>query len=91
MIMPPSPQHTPCEEHSRHLAEHDARLAKGDAILTTVKRIETAVCGDPDMGIEGLATLPKRVQALERRQWWMLGGVAALSTGIPLVLQMLGK
>lgn len=89
--MPPPTPHTPCEEHSRRLEKAEQRLEKGDAILTTVKRIETAVCGDPEMGVEGLATLPRRVQALERRQWWVLGGVAALSTGIPLLLQMLGK
>ena len=85
------PPHTPCEDHTQRLAEHDTRLAKGDAILEEVKRIRVAVCGDPDMGVEGLAALPAKVRALERRQWWMLGGVAALSTGIPLLLQMLGK
>lgn len=89
--MPPPTPHTPCEEHSHRLEKAEQRLEKGDAILATVKRIETAVCGDPEMGVEGLATLPRRVQALERRQWWVLGGVAALSTGIPLLLQMLGK
>ena len=85
------PAHTPCEDHARRLGEAEARLEKGDAILRTVKRIETAVCGDPEMGIEGLSSLPKRVTALERRHWWTLGAVTALSTGIPLLLQLLGK
>lgn len=87
--MPPTHQPHPCDEHARRLLEAESRLEKGDAILKTVKRIETAVCGDPDMGIDGLATLPKRVQALERRQWWQLGAVAALSTAIPIILQLL--
>lgn len=78
------PAHTPCEDHARRLGEAEARLEKGDAILRTVKRIETAVCGDPDMGIEGLATLPKRVTALERRYWWMLGAFAAASAALQL-------
>ena len=86
-----SPTPTPCGEHARRLDEHDKRLANGDKILATVKRIETAVCGDPEMGIEGLSSLPKRVTALERRHWWTLGAVTALSTGIPLLLQLLGK
>lgn len=78
------PAHNQCEDHSRRLAEAEERLEKGDAILKTVKRIETAVCGDPAMGIEGLATLPKRVTALERRYWWMLGAFAAASAGLQL-------
>lgn len=89
--MSSTPTSNPCADHARRIEKAEARLEKGDAILETVKRIETAVCGDPAMGIEGLATLPKRVTALERRQWWMLGGVAALSTGIPMLLQLLGK
>lgn len=79
-----SPTPTPCGEHGRRLDEHDKRLANGDKILATVKRIETAVCGDPDMGIEGLATLPKRVTALERRYWWLLGAFAAASAALQL-------
>lgn len=96
--MPPTPTNHPCAEHARRLDKAETRLERGDAVLDVVKpmndvvkRIETAVCGDPEMGVEGLASLPKRVQALERRQWWMLGGVAALSTGIPMLLQLLGK
>lgn len=74
----------PCADHARRLEKAEARLEKGDAILATVKRIETAVCGDPDMGIEGLATLPKRVTALERRYWWLLGAFAAASAALQL-------
>ena len=76
--MSAQPLHS-CEDHARRLGEAEARLEKGDAILRTVRRIEVAVCGDPDMGIEGLATLPKRVAALERRYWWLLGALAAAS------------
>ena len=78
------PPHTPCDDHARRLAEAESRLEKGDALLATLKRIETAVCGDPDMGIEGLATLPKRVTALERRYWWLLGAFAAASAALQL-------
>lgn len=95
--MPPVSNY-PCGEHmrrieeaERRIVEHADRLTKGDTILKTVKRIESAVCGDPEMGVEGLASLPRRVQALERRHWWTLGAVAALSTGIPILLQLLGK
>lgn len=87
--MPPIAHKPPCDEHARQLEVIEERLAKGDLILDEVKRIARAVCGDPEMGIEGLASLPKRVQALERRQWWQLGAVAALSTAIPIILQLL--
>lgn len=84
-----------CDEHNRRLAEAEARLERGDVILKTVRRIEVAVCGDPDMGIEGLATLPRRVQRLERSRVWLLG--AASVTGftigslIPILLQIFPK
>jgi len=83
-----------CEEHARKISEMEKRLEKGDAILTTVKRIEIAVCGDEAMGVKGLVSLHGRVESLERDRVWRLGAAAALgfvAGSVPVLIALFKK
>ena len=54
--------------------------ARFSALECSVKRIENAICGDPDLKIKGIAAKVDehdKYIAIDKRQKWMISGAAS--------------